>query len=265
MFKLIAEDYGKGGRTLRQRKLIHGLLAALLVMMQLLTLLQIRSVHAVAQPSVKQTLVDNENLTLDVVGVQNGDVIDWTVNYERPTTAFDRALKLDVKANDTTISPRDPTNWQQLQAVDPQWWQESEFSTQAKGSLHFQTLIDQPSLTITAQLDEQTTTQVEAAVSNDADNETAETTQAPTVTTDLLDPEIAGPHTITLEIPEAEVDEPVSNSDDEASQADATPESVVTPDLNSQPVATDAADELKTKATQGNVIEPDTTNTFAWH
>jgi hypothetical protein len=254
---------------LTQRKLVHGFLAALLVMMQLLTLLQIRSVHAVEQPSVKQTLVDTQDLSLDVEGVQNGDVIDWTLNYERPITAANRALKLDVKANDTTISPRDPTNWQQLQAVDPQWWQESDFSTQAKGSLHYQTPINQSSLTITAQLDEQTTTQVDAATLNDTENETTETTpqvietpQAPSVTTDLLAPEIAGPHTVTLEIPEAEVDEPIPDPDDQAAQAEATSESVVTPDLKSQPVATDVADEIKTKATQGTVIEPDTTNTL---
>lgn len=259
-----------------QRKLVHGFLAALLVMMQLLTLLQIRSVHAVEQPSVTQTLVDNQDLSLDVVGVQNGDVIDWTVNYERPITAADRALKLDVKAGDTTISPRDPTNWQQLQAVDPQWWQESEFSTQAKGSLHYQTPIDQPSLTITAQLDEQTTTQVEAVnpvTETDAEAEPqadpVEPTPETTVTSDLLAPETAGPHTITLEIPEVEVDEPVPDPDDETAQAQATPESVITPELEAEPVVTseepvttDSADDLKVKASQGTVINPDTTNTI---
>lgn len=259
-----------------QRKLVHGFLAALLVMMQLLTLLQIRSVHAVEQPSVTQKLVDNQDLSLEVVGVQNGDVIDWTVNYERPITAADRALKLDVKAGDTTISPRDPINWQQLQAVDPQWWQESEFSTQAKGSLHYQTPINQPSLTITAQLDEQTTTQVEAVTPQAVTDgeaapqaDPAEQTPETTVTSDLLAPETAGPHTVTLEIPETEVDEPVPDPDDEAAQAQATPESVITPELEAEPVVaseepvtTDAADDLKVKATQGTVINPDTTNTI---
>lgn len=203
--------------------------------MQLLTLLQIRSVHAVAQPSVKQTLVDTSDLSLDVVGVQNGDVIDWTVNYERPITATDRALKLDVKAGDTTISPRDPTNWQQLQAVDPQWWQESEFSTQAKGSLHYQTPIDQPSLTITAQLDEQTTTQVEAVTPlAETDGEAApqaDPTPESTVTSDLLDPEIAGPHTVTMPQTQAEEEAAIDDEIAEQEASEAVGEAVTTAEL----------------------------------
>lgn len=245
-----------------QRKLVHGFLAALLVMMQLLTLLQIRSVHAVEQPSVTQTLVDNQDLSLDVEGQQNGDVIDWTVNYERPITAADRALKLDVKAGDTTISPRDPTNWQQLQAVDPQWWQESEFSTQAKGSLHYQTPIDQPSLTITAQLDEQTTTQVEAVTPQAVtDGEAApqadpvEQTPETTVTSDLLDPEIAGPHTVTMPQTQAEEEAAIDDEIAEQEAAEAVDEAVTTAELPEAATVAEAQSAPVARATE-SVTKP---------
>ena len=232
---------------MRQRKLIHGLLAALLVVMQLCALVEIRQVQAVESPSVQETLIDTDDLALTVDGIQNGEFVDWTVHYTRKTSSDARALKLNVKADDTVLSPVDTQDFQELKATDVTWWQEKTFSTQSTGVLRYQTPITQLSLAITAQLDEQQPVATEAVAPVDAtasiDTESssteteATTTDEPTIVTDLLTAEIAGPHTVSL--PQTQADEDAAIDAEVAAEttADAESEAVTTTDL---PTATES-------------------------
>ncbi len=229
-----------------QRKMIHGFLAALLVVMQLCTLVGIRHVQAVESPKVEQTLIDSDDLTLKATGVQNGDLIDWTLQYKRKASPAPRALKVEVKADDTALTPINATDWHELQAADTQWWQEKDFTTETTGSLRYQTPITQTSLAIMAQLDEQP---VAAAT------EASPVATEPQLNVDLLDDQVAGPHTVTLTLPE--VEQPVPDPEDEAAQAEATEESVVTAELPAAPTAQADASTLN-KAANETVIKPST-------
>lgn len=203
-----------------QRQLIHGFLAALLMVTQLCAVFTATTVHAVSKPTVHETVIDTDDLTVSVTGEHNGEHIAWTINYQRQLSATDRALRLQVTAQDLPLNPVEAKDWQAVVVQDADWWQEAAFSKDAKGSLHFETDAAQRSLTLHAQLDE-----------------TPDLTKG----LGLLHDDTAGPHTVTLPqateeapqapavdaeaAPEAEAKEDPEEAS--APEADATPEASV--------------------------------------
>ncbi|WP_461213446.1 SpaA isopeptide-forming pilin-related protein [Lacticaseibacillus sp. GG6-2] len=204
-----------------KRKLINGAMVFLLLFVQFSTLLGGRQVHA--EPVKQETIIDNQELKVAVSGTVTGEQITWKVAYDRHQSELKRALKLRVstdEAGEKRLAPEKNELGQQMQAKDDvatnQWWIEKAYSPQAIGELTFKTSIDQPTLHVAVQMNE------EKEVATTADPASVQPA-TPEVTTDLLDQTMSGPHAVTVPVPEAAsvADEAVA-TEPEVAEAEAT-------------------------------------------
>ncbi|WP_204122929.1 vWA domain-containing protein [Lacticaseibacillus mingshuiensis] len=229
------------------KKIVHGVMVLILLLVQLQSLVTARVAQASSGSStVSQSIIANDDLSMTVDGVTSGETIEWTVTYEKKAAGYDRALKLRVSANenfDTQLTPIGQTAFHRMQAQgddpDQQWWIEKEYAQSGNGTVKFTTPRAQNTVYVAAQLSQTT----------DDGN------------TDVLTGVDAAAHKVTLDtsvvdVPAEEVDVPAT--EEEAAATETAPEAEA-----ANPETAAPAEDVTTEGEEESVIQTTSTNVIA--
>ena len=116
---------------------------------------QMYDVFADEKSTSNQTIINNTELSVDVVSSIDGEGIHWEINYDKQLKDA-RSSKLKFKLNQDNVAMQFPKtkNWQD--DVEGNWFIEEQFTEKSKGKISFTTLDTIESLTFEIQMDEET-------------------------------------------------------------------------------------------------------------
>lgn len=195
-------------RGMRMKKKHFAWIALLILISNLLVpFKQMYDVFADEKSTSNQTIINNTELSVDVVSTIDGEGIHWEINYDKQLkNSRSSKLKFKLIQDDAAMQFPKTENWQN--DAEGNWFVEEHFTEKSKGKISFTTLDVIESLTFEIQMDEETE-------SEDATS---------FVLSNVLDSKLQGPYSLKiLELAkilkeEDEIDTDINEEDTENNQ-----------------------------------------------